>query len=89
MNAPKHKIDLKTNHVKKIWVKKSDLNCYVTSTSLKKVSTNSYHFARGCSIHFTSEREFLKGVSKKMKLFVLLKRQKISCRKLPLQLLLR
>ena len=24
-NAPKHKIDLKTNHVKKIWVKKSEL----------------------------------------------------------------
>ena len=65
MNAPKHKIDLKTNHVKKIWVKKSDLNCCVASPSLKTVSTNSCYFARGCSRHFTGEREFFKGVSKK------------------------
>ena len=59
-NAHKHKIDLKTNHVKKIWVKKSDLNCCVASTSLKAISTNSCHFARGRSRHFTGEREFLK-----------------------------
>ena len=30
-NAPKHKIDLKTNHVKKIWVKKLNLNYCVAS----------------------------------------------------------
>ena len=49
--APKHKIDLKNKFVKKIWVKKSDLNCYVASTSLKTVSTDSSHFAKGCSKH--------------------------------------
>ena len=32
---------------------------------LKEVSTNSCHFARGCSRHFTGERKFLKGISKK------------------------
>ena len=62
--APKHKIDLKNKFVKKIWVKKSYLNCYVASTSLKTVSIDSFHFAKGCSRHVTGEREFLKRVSR-------------------------
>ena len=62
--APKHKINLKNNSVKKIWVKKSDLNCCVTSTSLKTISTDSWNFDRGCSRHLIGEREFLKRVSK-------------------------
>ena len=55
-----HKIDLKNKFVKKIWVKKSYLNCYVASTSLKTVSIDSFHFAKGCSRHVTGEREFFK-----------------------------
>ena len=39
--APKHKIDLRKNNVKKIWIKKSDLMCYVAHTFLNVVSTNS------------------------------------------------
>ena len=39
--AFKHKIDLRKNNVKKIWIKKSDLMCYVAHTSLNVVSTNS------------------------------------------------
>ena len=62
--APKHKTDLKNKSIKKIWVKKSDLNCYVASNSLKTVSTYFSHFAKGCSRHVTGEREFLKRVSK-------------------------
>ena len=62
--ALKHKIDLKNKPIKKIWVKKSNLNCYVASTSLKTVSTDSSHFAKGYSKHVTSEREFLKKESK-------------------------
>ena len=65
---------MKTNYVKKIWVKKSKLNCYVASTSLKTVSTNSCHFARGCSRHFTGERECLKGVFKKDEVVCLTKK---------------
>ena len=36
----KHKIDVRKNNVKKIWIKKSDLMCYVAQTSLKVISTN-------------------------------------------------
>ena len=54
--ALKHKINLKDNLVKKIWVKKLDLNYCVTSTSLKEISTNSWHFDRDCSRHLTSEK---------------------------------
>ena len=82
MNAHKHKIDLKTNHVKKIWVKKSDLNCCVASTSLKTVFTNFYHFARGCSRHFTGEREFLKGVSKNDEVVCLTKKKENQLQKI-------
>ena len=42
--------------------KKLDFNCYVAFTSLKTVSTDSSHFAKGCSRHVTGEREFLKRV---------------------------
>ena len=69
--APKHKIDLKNKSVKKIWVKKSDLNCYVAFTSLKTVSTDFSHFAKGCSRHVISEREFLKRVFKENKVVCL------------------
>ena len=31
--APKVKIDLKNNSVKRIWIKKSNLNCCITYTS--------------------------------------------------------
>ena len=40
------------------------MNCYVVSTSLKTISTDFSHFAKGCSRHVTGEREFLKRVSK-------------------------
>ena len=43
---------------------KSDLNCYIASTSLKTVSTDFSHFAKGCSRHVTGEREFFKSVSR-------------------------
>ena len=55
----KHKINLKDNSVKKIWDKKSYLNCCVASTSLKAVSTNSWCFNKSCSKHMTGERKFL------------------------------
>ena len=60
--VPKHKIDLKKKYVKKIWVKKSDLNCYVASTSLNTVSIDFSNFAKCCSRYITGEREFLKKV---------------------------
>ena len=60
-NAPKHKIDLRKNNVKKIWIKKSDLICYVAHTSLKVVSTNSWYFDSGCSKHMTGDKIFLKN----------------------------
>ena len=68
-----HKIDLKNKSVKKIWVKKSYLNCCVASTSLKTVSTNSWYFNIGYSRHMTSERKFLKGVSKENEVVYLIK----------------
>ena len=43
-------------------MKKSDLNCYVASTSLKTVSIDSSHFFKGCSRHVTGEKDFLKRV---------------------------
>ena len=59
--TPKHKIDLKKNVVKKIWIKKSDLICYVAHTSLKVVSTNFWYFDSGCSKHMTGDKKFLKN----------------------------
>ena len=82
MNAHKHKIDLKTNHIKKIWVKKSYLNCCVASTSLKTVSTNSCYFARGCSRHFTGEREFLKRVFRENEVVCLTEKKKNQLQKI-------
>ena len=58
-NVSKHKIDLK-NNVQKIWIKKSDLMCYVAHTSLKVVSTNSWYFDSDCSKHMTGDKNFLK-----------------------------
>ena len=58
-NASKHKIDLKRNNVKKVWIKKSNLMCYVTHTSLKVVSTNLWYFDNSCSKHMTGDKNFL------------------------------
>ena len=52
-------------------MKKSDLNCYVVYTSLKTVSTDFSHFAKGFSRHVTDEREFLKRVSRENKVVCL------------------
>ena len=65
ITAPKHKTDLKNKSVKKIWVKKLDLNCYVASTSLKTVSTDFSHFAKGCSRYVTGERISQKSFQRK------------------------
>ena len=45
--ALKHKINLKSNSIQKIWVKKLDLNCCVVSNSLKEISIDSCYFDRG------------------------------------------
>ena len=59
--GPKHKIDPRKNNVKKIWIKKSDLMCYVAHTSLKVVFINSWYFDSGCSKHMTCDKKFLKN----------------------------
>ena len=55
-------------------MKKSDLNCYVASTSLKTVCTDFSHFAKGCSRYVTGEREFLKTVSRENEIVCLTKK---------------
>ena len=50
------------------------MNCYVASTSLKTVSTDFSHFAKGCSRHVIGEREFLKRVSKEYEVVCLIEK---------------
>ena len=58
------------------------MTCCVASTSLKKVSTDSFHFARSCSRHFTGEREFLKRVSKKDEVVYFIEKAKNQLQKI-------
>ena len=74
--VPKHKIYLKNKSIKKIWVKKSNLNCCVASTSLKVVSTDSWYFCRSCSRHMIAKRNFFKGVFEENEITRLTKKTK-------------
>ena len=53
----KHKINLKNKSVKKIWVKKLDLNCCVASNSLKAIFIDYWYFDKGCSRHIIVEKK--------------------------------
>ena len=48
--TPRPKIELK-NKQRKIWVKKSNINCFVSFTFLRTCATNSWYFDSGCSRH--------------------------------------
>ena len=56
--TPKPKIDW-GNDSRKIWVKKSELKCFVSFTCLRIGASNSWYFGSGCSRHMIGDKDIL------------------------------
>ena len=48
----------KVTNVKRIWVKKNELNCLVVHTTLTASESHSWYFGSGCSRHMIGNRSF-------------------------------
>ncbi|KAL6345648.1 hypothetical protein AAG906_017383 [Vitis piasezkii] len=58
-NVPHH-----ITNVKRIWVKKNELNCLVVHTTLRASESHSWYFDSGCSRHMTGNRSFFTNFTK-------------------------
>ena len=56
--TPRPKIALKNKQIK-VWVKKSNANCFVAFTCLRICATNSWYFDSGCFRHMIGNRSIL------------------------------